>query len=312
MEPVPRKRKITDHFRVALKPRDVNIPGPQKKQKIEQPETSSTLTKTTIEKSKSTAIQINTDIDFEPHYAWDSFKYDREQELKFRNTNYFDDVITPPLRARHIKWLIELQDVFGLCHEPLYMAVKMADQYLMRKSVAPPQLQLLYMTAMLIAAKFDERLTPVMISRLLRRSGNIYNREQVIRFELDLLITLDFNIRYPLSIVFLKRFARCTGSDLKTRKLARKILESSLMAGEMIDALESELAAVSLFSAFELLKLDKKWNETAEYFTGYKKEDLAILRTKLNEVVPSKRVQVLSSIINSKTTVQNINTAREI
>lgn len=360
MEQARKKAKITDHFRVALKPHNVNVPIksttnkkshhnnqevveiPKKKvplvitldddddenlhelqlrqddtrstQPLPSPQqlklslspSSSTNTSSSFTSSpfhshhhpkhtniyftplgiKPTVVDhdrfLLDDICCEPHYAWDSFNYDREQEIKFRNRKYFDDNINPQTRARLVDWMVQLQDNFSLYHEALYMAVKLADQYLMRKSVSRQKLQLLYTTVILVAVKFDERLPPLEISDLLRQSGNIYTREQVFKFELDLLNTLDFNIRYPLSYGFLRRFARCTGSDTKTLTLARYILESSLLDDQMIEVLESKVAAASLLLAQRMQHLDKKWDDTAEFYTRYTQEELITLTKRLN------------------------------
>jgi len=377
MEPVQKRAKITSHFRVALRPRDVNVPQcnklkqpqqpPQQqqhqhhhqtscKQKIEvitidDEEEADDLVNKALENrvSEQTANDENTkeeeekaddgrradivaveqkspinkyiappdirpnvvdhdkfllsDIHCEPHYAWDSFHYDRKRELQFRTRKYLDDKqhnhqITPHIRARLVDWLVQIQDSYSLFHETLYMAVKIADQYLMRKTVSRQHLQLLYITSVLISVKFEERLPPVEISDLIQQSGGIYSRKQVISFEVDMLTTLNFNIRFPLSYGFLRRYARCTRSDQKTLTLARYILESSLLEYELIDMLESKLAAGSLLLAFEMLHLDGAWNETAEYYTGYKREELRPLQMKLNDMISRPADKRVSSIRN--------------
>lgn len=241
------------------------------------------------------------DILCEPHYAYDSFKYDREQELKYTNRKYLQDehhnnLITPMIRARLVDWLVQLQSTFSLYHEPLYMAVKIADHYLMKKTVPRQQLQLLYMTSLFISAKFDERLPPVEIDELIQSAAGVYTREQVISCEVDILTTLNFNIRFPLSYVFLRRFARCTKSDQRTLLLARFILESSLLDYEMIEVLESKIAAASLLLAFYMLHLDDAWNETAEFYTGYKLEELDNLSQKLNHMIARPMDKRISTV----------------
>lgn len=226
----------------------------------------------------------------EPHYAFDSFNYDKQQEVKFRTKKYLDDhelnhQITPRIRARLIDWLVDIQNDFQLEHESLYMAVKLVDQYLMRKSVLKQNLELLYLTSIFISVKFDYRPNFLTISELVQEFGGRYNRKQVINFEIDILRTLNFEIRFPLSYGFLRRYARCTTSSLQTLTLARYILESSLMEYEMIDILESKMAAASLLLAFKMLSLDMSWGETAEYYTGYKETDLDSLVGQLNEMI---------------------------
>lgn len=240
---------------------------------------------------------------WEPHYAWDSFQYDRQQEIKHRTTrpshpiqetNNTDEinqlnVLSSQRRAELVDWLVDIQINYDLDHEPLYMAVKLVDQYLMRKQVEQGNYELLFMVSMLIAAKFDERIPPITIAELIQvtrtRFGIRYTRKQVLSFEVDMLTTLQFDIRFPLSYGFLRRFARCTRSDTRTLYLARYILESSLMDQDMIEVIESKIAAGSLLLAFEMLHKSGAWDETAKYYTGYDEKELHPLVSRLNDML---------------------------
>lgn len=364
MEPVQKKAKITGHFRVALKPQDVNVHPHLKKNKracdlgkenievitINDDEEEDSIKQQTHQQQitrqspKAEALKVTDDVSsqitsnkfeerhsklgysynnihiptspinkyigppglpanvvdpdklllndvrFEPHYAWDSFQYDKERELKFRNRKYLDDKhlnhqITPYIRARLVDWLVQIQDLFRLNHESIYMAVKLADQYLMRKTVPKKNLQLLYLTTILISAKFEDRIPPFDIKDLVKQSVKIYCEQEVISLEVDILSTLDFDIGFPLSYGFLRRYARCTRSDITTLTLARYILESSLLDYEMIEELESKMAAASLLLAFEMRDIDGAWDEAAEFYTGYKQEELYALQTRLNDMI---------------------------
>ena len=63
--------------------------------------------------------------------------------------------LSSSMRAILVDWLVEVQENFELNHETLYLAVKLVDHYLSRKSLTRDQLQLLGATAMFIACKFD-------------------------------------------------------------------------------------------------------------------------------------------------------------
>lgn len=388
METNNKRAKITDHFRVALKPQDVNIDRPTKrlkkfldfrKENIEvititddgQEETNkqiapledeATAVKAVVESqqriplvdrkqvkpigTKSSSpinkytgppglgpnvvdydkISLN-DINYEPHYAWDSFEYDRQQEIKFRTRKYIPEekylrqtqflqfrhhdnysqcrqhYITPHIRAQFVDWLVYAQDNFGLWHETIYMSVKMADQYMMRKTISNNNdLQLLYLTAIFISSKFEERMPSVSIAQLLEFAYPIYTVDDVIRFEVELLTTLKFNLRFPLSWGFLRRYAHCTMSDRKTLSLSRYILESSLYDYEMIEVLESKIAAASLLLASKMLFHEEPWSETAEFYTGYNQEDLNPLLSRLNYLIshPNRRLNAIRTKYSHK------------
>lgn len=194
-------------------------------------------------------------------------------------------------RAELTDWLVEIQMRYCLDHEAIYMATKLADQYLMRQKNITTEFdyQLLYITCILIAAKFDERIPPITISdsiqALKSKFGFKYTRKEITSLEVDILTTLNFNIRFPLSYGFLRRFARCTRTDMKTLTLARYILECSLMDYEMIDKLESEMAAGSLLLAFHMMHLDGAWNDAATFYSGYTEKELQPTINQLNEMI---------------------------
>lgn len=314
----PKKIKLTDHFRAALKPRDLNLksnvllkqqPQPlqqqQPKQAILQPQQPAQPQQQQLKPLQlkpqlaDLRYQEPASIYWEPHYASESFEYDRLQEVKY-NAQYKlhskvdlvdlqNDNYEAPRRAELVDWLVDIQMRFSLDHEPLYMAVKLADHYLARKFVSQDQHVLLFLTSILISAKYDERVPPITISDLIHLSrskfGVRYNRKQVISFEVDLLNTLNFDIRFPLSYGFLRRFARCMRSDMRTIHLARYILESSLLDFDNIEILDSKLAAGCLLLAFEMLNQTGAWDESARYHTGYNEKDLYPLVTRLNRIL---------------------------
>lgn len=73
--------------------------------------------------------------------------------------------------------------------------------------------------------------------------------------EIELLKILDFDLNYPLSYSFLRRFARCSSQTIETLTLSRFILESSLMDYSFIDELDSKIAAASLLLALKMKNL---------------------------------------------------------
>lgn len=73
--------------------------------------------------------------------------------------------------------------------------------------------------------------------------------------EIEILKVLQFNLNYPLSYSFLRRFARCSSQTLETLTLSRFILESSLMDYSFVDELDSKMAAASLLLAMRMKHL---------------------------------------------------------
>lgn len=68
--------------------------------------------------------------------------------------------ITNPMRAILIDWLVEVCDEFNLLTETLYLSVSYIDRYLSVVHVPRSKLQLVGVTCLYIAAKYEEIFPP--------------------------------------------------------------------------------------------------------------------------------------------------------
>ncbi|XP_015788550.1 G2/mitotic-specific cyclin-B3 [Tetranychus urticae] len=235
----------------------------------------------------------------EPHYVMDIFKYYQTKELQSLTKKYLNNQseITENMRAILVDWLVEIQQNYTLNHETLYLAVKMVDQYLMRQNIKKTDFQLLGATAMLIAAKYDERIPPA-IEDFVYSCDNQYKKKDIILMEMEILKKLDFNIGFPLSYRFLRRYARCAELTMEELTLARFILEMSLMEYDLIEERESSIAAASLLLALRMKHFPSKdvWTKTLVYYSGYTEQQVLPLMFKLNKIISAPPKQALSSI----------------
>jgi len=70
--------------------------------------------------------------------------------------------VTSGEREVLINWLIIIQVEFNLLPETLFITVNIIDRYLSKKRIPLDQFQLLGITAMFIASKFQEIYPPIM------------------------------------------------------------------------------------------------------------------------------------------------------
>lgn len=94
-------------------------------------------------------------------------------------------------RAFLIEWIIDVHRKFKLVPEALYVTVFLLDQYMAKKQITKTQLQLLGVTTLWIAAKYEEIYPPELHDFLLV-SENKFTRKEVIEMEKDMLTTLNF------------------------------------------------------------------------------------------------------------------------
>ena len=171
------------------------------------------------------------------------------------------------MRAILIDWLVEVQESFELNHETLYTAVKITDLYLSKKSITKEDFQLLGITACLIASKVDERLPPP-VEEFLYVCDDTYTREELLRMERKVLAVVGFDLGYPLSYRFLRRYGRGCLVTMPVLTFGRYILESSLLEYKFnVEMSESLLAAATMAVAFKVKGIEG-WEATLEYYSG--------------------------------------------
>ena len=113
--------------------------------------------------------------------------------------------ITERMRSILIDWIIEVHFQFKLNTESLFLAINMIDRYLEKVMVSKENLQLVGVSAMLIACKYEE-IWPPLIKDYIHMCDNAYDKEQIINMELSMLAELDFNVDFVSSNCFLERF----------------------------------------------------------------------------------------------------------
>jgi hypothetical protein len=135
--------------------------------------------------------------------------------------------ITEKMRAILVDWLIEVHLKFKLFPETLYLTISLIDRYLERVIVSRSKLQLVGVTAMMIASKYEEIYAPE-LRDYVYITDKAYSKEDVLQMEYGILFAIDFNINVPTSWRFLERFGKVTAADNVLFNLARYLLEISL------------------------------------------------------------------------------------
>jgi len=181
------------------------------------------------------------------------FKYYREREDRFKIDDYLkrQTNLTKQMRLLLVDWMVEVQQQLEFNHEVLYLSVKLLDLYLNSRRIEKEKLQLLGGAAMFIACKFEERMPPI-IDDFIYVSDNAYNRDELIKMEIDILKTVKFDIGVPLSYTFLRRYSKCVKADMKFLTLARYILELSLQDYSFSYIRDSLKACAALYLALKM------------------------------------------------------------
>ncbi|XP_023946455.1 G2/mitotic-specific cyclin-B3 isoform X2 [Bicyclus anynana] len=239
-------------------------------------------------------------------YAMDIFNYLKSREPHFLIDDYLQRMkgISSWMRALLVDWMVEVQESFELNHETLYLAVKLVDLYLTKSSRTQPEkdhlnkeeLQLLGASALFIAAKFDERIPPL-VDDFLYICDGAYSLSQLLKMEISILRIIDFDLGIPLSYRFLRRFARCARVSMPTLTLARFVLEQCLLEYGLLGLPDSKMAAAALYIALRMKSLGG-WTPTLRYYTGYTLKEILPVVLAQNATLHKKPKSAISTVRN--------------
>lgn len=202
-------------------------------------------------------------------YIKDIYKYLNLMERKYRVSATFLDgkLVTAKMRSVLIDWLIQVHVKFHLLQETLYLCVQIIDAYLQAMDVNKMNLQLVGVTAMFVASKYEEMYVPA-IEDFVYMTDNTYTKSEIRQMEISILKTLNFMFAKPFPLHFLRRFSKAGQSDPKQHTLAKYFMEMSLHDAEFSSFDPSYLAACSLCLSFKMLD-GPEWNNVMEHYSNY-------------------------------------------
>lgn len=210
-------------------------------------------------------------------YIEDMYNYYKLTEDDGRVHDYMDSQpeINSKMRGILVNWLIEVHNKFELMPESLYLTVNIVDRFLSVETVLRRELQLVGITAMLIACKYEEIWAPE-VSDFLAISDNAYVREQMLVMEKSILGKLEWYLTVPTPYVFLVRYIKASlPADKEMENMTFFLMELGLTNyGVMIPYRPSELAAAAVYAARCTLGKHPVWTETLKHHTGYSKDQL--------------------------------------
>jgi len=182
--------------------------------------------------------------------------------------------INEKMRAILIDWLVEVHLKFKLMSEVLPLTVNLIDRYLEKRTVMRSKLQLVGVTGMLIASKYEEIYAPE-VRDFVYITDRAYTREEILQMESDMLNTLQFQCTVPTVHYFMHRYIKVAGLDRRgtTAMLARYLCERTLQEYAMLKYLPSTVAAACVHLA--LRKTGKpSWTPALQYHTNYTEANL--------------------------------------
>lgn len=156
------------------------------------------------------------------------------------------------MRSILVDWLVEVHTKFRLLPETLFLAVNIIDRFLSLRVVSLVKLQLVGLTCLFIASKYEEVTSPS-IQNFLYMAEDGYTEDEIIRAERYVLQVLKFNLQYPTPMSFLRRSSKADDYDIQTRTLAKYLMEITLLDHRFLKVSASNIAASSHYLARHML-----------------------------------------------------------
>ncbi|KAA0154165.1 hypothetical protein FNF27_07528 [Cafeteria roenbergensis] len=181
--------------------------------------------------------------------------------------------VNAKMRAILVDWLLEVHFKFKLLPETLYLTVNIIDRYLERKPVVRTKLQLVGVTAMLVASKYEE-IYPPEVKDFVFITSNAYSHEEILDMEARMLNALRFEVTVPTAWIFLGRYCKVAMLDTRTKLLAQYYVERCLQEYDMLRFLPSLQASAAVHAAMRTLGTGT-WTPTMVAYTGFTEADLA-------------------------------------
>lgn len=120
--------------------------------------------------------------------------------------------INENVRAILIDWLISVHAKFKLLPETLYLTVNLIDRYFSMFNVAKSEVQLVGITGLLIATKYEE-IYPPTVKDFIYLTDQTFTRAQLLQMEKNMLFSLQFDIQQTSPYRFLERFSKIAQAD---------------------------------------------------------------------------------------------------
>ena len=221
----------------------------------------------------------NNDLQIVKEYLPEIYKYVKSIENQSVITSNYITRLQPEINIKMrtilINWLIGVHYRFHLLDETLFICVKILDLYLSQKTIERKNLQLLGITSLFIAAKYEE-IYPPKAKNLIYMTDNAFTKEEMLKMENDILKVLNFNVGFPTSLRFLEYYGNVLNLDKKNFYRVYYINELSLIDYNLIKFYPSLIACCCLYINLNINNMENKGYDEEKLYkiTGYNYNDI--------------------------------------
>lgn len=174
--------------------------------------------------------------------------------------------------------------------------------------VTKSRLQLVGVTALLIASKYEE-IYPPELKDFVFITDKAYTKDDVLTMEFSILSTLSFEVTFPTSNRFLERYMKLLGNDIDAMNFAQFLIELGLIDIRMVQYSASIVAASALCLAYKIMyqpansgqptgqQQDQKIERYIAQSLGFNESDLLLCIKELDFIKMRSMSSSLQSVI---------------
>jgi len=174
-------------------------------------------------------------------------------------SQFIEADITFEMRSLLVDWMISCHEKVNLSDDTLYFSIFLTDRFLTGRSISPNKLQLVGITALFIASKYEEVVCPDLNSFIILAERN-YSEAEITKAEKYMLYSLNYDVRFLNPLYFVRRVSKANNYDSRTRKMAKYFLELMTLSKVFYDFPKSVLGTTAMYLARKICQTDVNKN----------------------------------------------------
>jgi hypothetical protein len=255
---------IIDHSNMVIKQIDAVITPEQKLEKFHEwcnkcldsftsdknTERSNAKFNSSIDQSYIDAKKEDFDILAVPEYSDEIFQNEKKKpKFYMPKVDYMlsQTDINQKMRRILVDWIVKVHQKFKLLPETLYLTINIIDRYLSVEVVSRKVLQLIGVTAMHVACKYEE-IYPPEANDFVYITDNAYTKKELLETEYKIFKVLEFELTFISPFRHLQRLCNTT-QNIHLFTAAKELMDLILIDYNMIKYQPEIIAASSLYLA---------------------------------------------------------------
>lgn len=203
--------------------------------------------------------------------------------------------VTSKMREFMINSLVDIHNRFQLKWTTLFLAANFFDRYLARScDVSESELQLVAITSLIVASKFEE-VNPPDVQAFLNCASRRYAPEDVSRLECLFLKTLDFRLACSTGANFLERLRGPNNIDEMQYCMVRYFVEVTASKIQFLSFSPSQIAAAAVLLSNRVMKRHSAWPEEMASIARYSESSLESCASELLSCVEAAQTDPLNA-----------------